>query len=112
MCRSKKCVHKIQASSEDDSHGEYSINIINLNKQKSQRIQTVEMTHPDSWTAKLNMNNTMIKIKIIDPSAEINVLPRKLFKNLSPKPKWNKTTVKICKYSFHIKIYSALTLKP
>ena len=52
----------------------------------------------DKWKIKLKVNETSIAYKI-DTGAEGNVLPVKTYKNIKPKPKLNKTSVRLTSYN-------------
>ena len=55
-------------------------------------------TEPDWWTATININNIKINFKL-DTGAEINVLPNKIYKKLSPRPELKKTSISLRAYN-------------
>ena len=52
----------------------------------------------DKWKIKLKVNETSIDLKI-DTVSEVNLLPVKIYNNIKPKPKLNKTSVKLTEYN-------------
>ena len=55
-------------------------------------------TSMSHWSVRLETNNESVKYRI-DTGAQVNVLPRHLFKTLSPSPKLKSTPIKLSAYN-------------
>lgn len=63
---------------------------------KKKNINSVEQNR---WTIDLGVNETSLTFKI-DTGAEVYVLPVRLYKDISPKLKLHKTSVKLNTYNY------------
>ena len=93
MHRTKqKRLYKVRRSSstENSDHEEDEMNTI-LKK-------NIYASRTEKWKIKLKVNETSIDFKI-DTGAEVNVLPVKIYNNIKPKPKLNKTSVRLTAYN-------------
>ena len=87
-----KKLYKVRRSSSTETSEleEYSMNAI-LN-------ENVHILQADKCKIKIKMNKASICFKI-DTGTEVNVLTVKIYNNIKPKPKLNKTSVKLTAYN-------------
>lgn len=92
-CLSKKVVNDSSGSNDDFIIDSIQVNCLDENKKSSELFQQQK-----EWKVRMNVNDTNIDFKI-DTSAQVNVLPRSIYKKIKPRPKLTPSKVRLTAYN-------------